>query len=337
MLIVVSTFWGGEVSPSEDRVTRVYPPNEAGLAIGERIPVFRAHDHDGRPQTFDSIRGPKGAVIYFHRSAAWCIYCRAQLAQLEESREAIQRNGLAVVAISYDGPTVLQKFAREKKIGFPLLSDPESRIIRSFNVLDASVRPENPAYGVPYHGLYVVDDAGVVVSKLFEGGIGHSAGIVLTRLFGSPANTHEKLVKYDHLSLKYYASSNSVSAGDPIRLTIDVVLNDKVHVYAPGVKDYAPITWDLGSSAVFSARAVEYPVPQMVLLSRMQEGVPIYRGTIRLSRQITINPDHDVLKRLGPAGDLSIKGTFRFQPCNDTICYVPLSIPLDWRLVLERS
>jgi len=337
VLVLASILCSGHASFGQTRGSGASAADEAGLDIGERIPDFRIADQVGRQQTFDSMRGPRGAVIYFHRSASWCIYCRGQLVQLEESRAAIQRNGLAVFAISYDGVAALREFAREKKISFPLLSDPQSKTIRAFKVLDTSVRPDNPAYGVPYHGLYVVDDAGVVVSKIFEGGIGHSVGIVLTRLFGSPSNTHEKLVKYDHLRLKYYASSNSMSAGDSIRLTVEVLLNDTVHVYGPGVRNYAAVTWALQSSSAYSARAVEYPAPEIVALGRTQENVPIYRGRVRLARSVTINTDrHALFKQLGPAGDLSIKGTFRFQACDDSTCYVPLSIPLDWRLAVAR-
>lgn len=42
-----------------------------GPAVGERIPDFRARDQNGQWQDFDSIKGPKGAVIVFHRSADW--------------------------------------------------------------------------------------------------------------------------------------------------------------------------------------------------------------------------------------------------------------------------
>jgi hypothetical protein len=42
-----------------------------GPAVGERIPPFEALDQSGRPQTFASIRGPRGAVIVFVRSADW--------------------------------------------------------------------------------------------------------------------------------------------------------------------------------------------------------------------------------------------------------------------------
>jgi peroxiredoxin len=47
------------------------PPTSTGLAVGKKIPVFRATDQSGKIQDFNSIRGPKGAVIMFNRSADW--------------------------------------------------------------------------------------------------------------------------------------------------------------------------------------------------------------------------------------------------------------------------
>ena len=47
------------------------PPTATGLAVGKKIPVFRATDQSGKIQDFSSIRGPKGAVIMFSRSADW--------------------------------------------------------------------------------------------------------------------------------------------------------------------------------------------------------------------------------------------------------------------------
>ncbi len=42
-----------------------------GIPVGERIPRFRAVDQNGRWWDFDSIKGPNGAVLLFHRSADW--------------------------------------------------------------------------------------------------------------------------------------------------------------------------------------------------------------------------------------------------------------------------
>jgi peroxiredoxin len=49
-----------------------------------------------------------------------------------------------------------------------LLSDPDSKIIRTYDILNEAVKPGTPTYGIPYPGGYVVDAQGRVVSKYFE-------------------------------------------------------------------------------------------------------------------------------------------------------------------------
>ncbi|MEX2260785.1 MAG: hypothetical protein WD696_02480 [Bryobacteraceae bacterium] len=44
---------------------------KTGPAIGQKIPDFQLRDQHGNLQTFESIRGPKGALILFYRSADW--------------------------------------------------------------------------------------------------------------------------------------------------------------------------------------------------------------------------------------------------------------------------
>lgn len=44
---------------------------KTGISIGERIPAFRAMDQNGEWLDFDAVKGPKGAVLLFHRSADW--------------------------------------------------------------------------------------------------------------------------------------------------------------------------------------------------------------------------------------------------------------------------
>jgi len=39
--------------------------------VGSRIPEFGLPDQNGVRQTFESVRGPKGAMLVFYRSADW--------------------------------------------------------------------------------------------------------------------------------------------------------------------------------------------------------------------------------------------------------------------------
>lgn len=87
------------------------------------------------------------------------------MVQLQGDLEAIEKAGLQIVGISYDEPSVLQAFAKKAKIQFRLLSDPESKTIEAYHVLnrEAPSRIE----GIPHPGTFVVDKRGVIRAKLF--------------------------------------------------------------------------------------------------------------------------------------------------------------------------
>lgn len=46
-------------------------PPPIGLEIGQRAPAFEATDQSGRTQTNETLKGPKGTVLLFFRSADW--------------------------------------------------------------------------------------------------------------------------------------------------------------------------------------------------------------------------------------------------------------------------
>ena len=46
-------------------------PATLGPAIGQPLPRFEAPDQDGHRRDFESLRGPKGLVLVFFRSADW--------------------------------------------------------------------------------------------------------------------------------------------------------------------------------------------------------------------------------------------------------------------------
>jgi hypothetical protein len=42
-----------------------------GLGVGQKAPDFSARDQFGKQQTLETLRGPKGTVLLFFRSADW--------------------------------------------------------------------------------------------------------------------------------------------------------------------------------------------------------------------------------------------------------------------------
>jgi hypothetical protein len=47
------------------------PAVKTGPEVGQRIPPFEARDQNGKTQTLETLRGAKGLVLLFVRSADW--------------------------------------------------------------------------------------------------------------------------------------------------------------------------------------------------------------------------------------------------------------------------
>ena len=47
------------------------PAIKTGPDPGQKIPAFALQDQSGKTQTLESLRGPKGLVLLFVRSADW--------------------------------------------------------------------------------------------------------------------------------------------------------------------------------------------------------------------------------------------------------------------------
>ena len=88
--------------------------------------------------------------------------------ELQSRYADITRQGLGVIAISYDAPETLKKFSDSRGITFPLISDGGSAIITKYGLLNETVDPKSRTYGIPHPGTFVVDRKGVVQSRFFE-------------------------------------------------------------------------------------------------------------------------------------------------------------------------
>src|ERR1700719_2448605 len=65
-----------------------------GLDLGRTAPAFSVRDQFGREQTLETLKGPKGTVLLFYRSADWCPYCKGQLIQLQSAKARFEKQGI---------------------------------------------------------------------------------------------------------------------------------------------------------------------------------------------------------------------------------------------------
>ena len=76
------------------------------------------------------------------------------------------------MAISYDDVKVLTALAKKgrgkRKVTYPLLSDPESKMIKAFGILNEKHKKGHKWHGVPHPYIFVVNQKGQVQGKLAE-------------------------------------------------------------------------------------------------------------------------------------------------------------------------
>jgi thiol:disulfide interchange protein DsbD len=237
-----------------------------------------------------------------------------------------------VAAISYDNPAVLRDFAERRSITFPLLSDAGSKVITAFGILNTEV-PKGTAFaGIPYPGSYLVDPAGRVVAKYFEDDYTErfTASEILVHHFGAAAGSAHTTSETKHLKIASASSAGKVRPGQRIALALDVELKPNMHVYAPGVEGgYIPIEWTISSNPAVTAHDVILPPSRKLHLAAIDETVPVYAGSFRLVRDVTIS-------KSAKPGEVTIEGRFRYQACDDRMCYIPQNVPLKWQLSVER-
>ena len=257
--------------------------------------------------------------------------------ELERDYSLVRKHGLGLAAISYDSVATLRDFANRKKITFPLLSDPDSRIIRGFGILNESVKPETLQYGIPHPGTYVLDVKGRVVAKYFEEDMREriSASAILAGHFGEPVTASSASVEAKHVALTTAASTAIAMPGHRILLSLEIDLPARMHVYAPGVKGYIPVEWNMDQAGGTKLQPVQFPKPEKLYLKAIKETAMVYRRKVRLTREITFGQEGVLKPLVGPSGELALKGSLRYQACDERECYVPETVPIEWRFQFQ--
>jgi DsbC/DsbD-like thiol-disulfide interchange protein len=222
-------------------------------------------------------------------------------------------------------------------------------VIRAFGILNENAPRDSFVYGVPNPGTYVLDAAGAVTAKYFEDDYTErvTASDILVRQFSAIPSAGPGVEETKHLRLTAASSANAARGGQKIALILNIELKPGMHVYAPGVRGYKPVDWEMLTAAAKPEgeaqtaggpgqvrlpgrlfTEVTWPAPRMLHLKAIGETVPVYEKKLRLVREVTIPSDKLLREVTSPSGVLTLEGVFRYQACDAKTCYNPVSLPL---------
>lgn len=100
---------------------------------GDPAPAFSAPDQTGATRTLDDLLAD-GPVVLFFYPKAMTTGCTKESCHFRDLAGEFAEVGAQRVGISADPPARQQEFDERHSLGYPLLSDPDRRIARSYGV-----------------------------------------------------------------------------------------------------------------------------------------------------------------------------------------------------------
>jgi peroxiredoxin Q/BCP len=129
------------------------------LSPGDVAPDFTLPDADGNEITLSSLRG-KPVILYFYPAAS-TPGCTKQACDFRDSLDHLASEGFAVLGVSPDQPSKLAKFREKESLTFPLLSDPDKKVLQAY-----AAYGEKKLYGKVVVGVirstFVIDPKGTI-------------------------------------------------------------------------------------------------------------------------------------------------------------------------------
>lgn len=219
--------------------------------------------------------------------------------------------------MSYDAQEILKTFSEVNHIGYPLLSDRGSAVIRRFGLFNENMLPEMRSYGVPHPVQYLLGPDDIVRDKFFVPNYQHrvTGSEIAMRAggAGAAAITH---LKSGHVEIRIGLSSIEAFAGQELGAIAEFSIAPGWHLYGapvPGSYTATAIRFETHHVASYGFK---FPPPQSMRFAALGEMLPVYAGNFTVAGRVLLKFP------LQPA-NYTLAGTVDLQQCSATECEAP--------------
>ena len=145
----------------------------ARLAPGDKAPGFSLLDADGNAVSLTDYRGRR-VIVYFYPAAS-TPGCTKQAGDFRDNLRDLNEAGLDVVGISPDPPAKLAKFRDAQGLTFPLLSDPDRKVLAAWGAYGKKQMYGKTVQGVIRSTFVVDENSKVALAQYNVKATGHVA------------------------------------------------------------------------------------------------------------------------------------------------------------------
>ena len=251
-----------------------------------------------------------------------------------------ERSGIALFAISYDAVPVLKAFADQFGITFPLLSDEGSHTIERLGLMNRHVAEQQAYYGmqvaerhkgIPYPGLFVLDEQGKVAERRFEQSYRvRPTPDLLVEDFAERAGVTPAVsaqAESEGVRVTAWLGTSYYRPYQKVRIHVTLQLEPGVHVYgSPAPEGFTPLEIEVTPVETMTVEPVEIPTPHPWKPEGLDETFQVYQDTVTAAVPVHIDSMRE---------NLILAVTVRYQACTDSVCYQPESESLELPLAAQ--
>lgn len=307
--------------------------NRIGPSVGRRFPDVELPNQNGELVDLHARRGESRAIVAFFRSARWCPYCKTELVELQEAKADFEKAGFKIFAVSYDSPATLSDFANKHGITYDLLSDEGSKVIKALGLLNEHLEEQHAYYGVqtreemrgvPYPGIFVLDEQGVVVEKMFEQSyrVRPNAASILDHILGGNGPEPEVSARAEsaEIDVAAWVASATYRPYQKIWVNFSIAVDPDLHVYArPVPEGFTPLQIRFEPLETLEVGPIELPEPRPMKMEGFEETFYVHEGKIKGGVWMMLSKNLE---------DTEITMRVRYQACTTKVCYPPAELSL---------
>jgi peroxiredoxin Q/BCP len=136
------------------------------LKEGQKAPIFEGTGQDGKKIKLSDYKGKK-VILYFYPKDN-TPGCTAEACNLRDNYSELKKNGFIVLGVSPDSEKSHQGFIEKYSLPFPLLADPEKKILNLYGAYGEKMMYGKPVTGV-LRSTFIIDENGnieKIISKV---------------------------------------------------------------------------------------------------------------------------------------------------------------------------
>ncbi len=254
--------------------------------------------------------------------------------------EVLEADNIKVYGISYDTQANLKKFSDDFDLSYDLLSDVDSDVIKLFGILNTTISPDDeevdrangrPYYGIPFPGVYVADENGVVTEKFFYRHYASraSGGSIVNSALGEilmPRESPRDSLSSEQIKITAFLADESLKFEYYSNLYVRFELAEGLHIYGGDLPE-GFIATTVGVEDTTGLRVGEpvYPKTTPKRFDALDVSLNVYEGVVDIAVPVSLTAEVMNWTNPNKPDSIEIPVKVDYQVCSDSVCYLPQS------------